>query len=421
MTTNKIKENGVVFTPPDIVKYMTQFIDNSVSKNILEPSSGTGNFIEQLHHKHKITCIDINKEYIAECSRKFDNINCKVQNFIDFTTTDKFDYIIGNPPYVKIQNINNQDLEKMKQQYPEIIKGNTNLYIYFIIKCLDMLKDNGKLIFIVPNTWLYSKSFISFKNYIIQNRFLEQLIDFKDKQIFKNVSTYTCIIILSKQHKEYYLYANNILKDTMKRYYQTEYTSKKTLLKMMRPRIGIMTLKDDVFIIKNFKIKNKMVYFKKNNKEYCIERKACKNILKVSKNQKYLIIYPYDNNTTIIDNLQDVYPRAYDYLLKYKEELKKRDRGNKEYKHWYCYGRTQALKCKKGQRLFISTIVKNIKDFLIEDDVELYYSGLCIEPKNGVNINTIKKYLIKKERQILQNSNNKSDKWYSLSVNSFDF
>lgn len=416
----KIKNNGVVFTPSNIVKYMTSYIDNNNIKKILEPSCGVGNFLENIDKKHNITCIDINKKYILEIRKKYKNVKTIIQNFIDYKTDDKYDYIIGNPPYIKIQNINKKDLYKIRNEFPDFINGNTNLYIYFIIKCLKLLNDNGKLIFIIPNTWIYSKSFLYFKNYILDNKLLELLIDFKDKQIFNNVSTYTSIIILTNKQNDFYYYSNDIDKKLIKKNYNNNNNNKNySLLNTMTPRIGIMTLKDDVFIIKKFKILNNKIYFIKNDKEYIIEKDACKNILKVSKNKVYLIIYPYDNNCKIIEDLKNIYPLTYNYLFDFKNELDKRDNGNNNYKKWYCYGRTQSLKISNKKRLFISTIVKNIKDFLITKKVDLYYSGLCIEPKNNYDIEDIKIKLLKKEKQILQSSNNKSNNWYSLSVNSF--
>lgn len=308
----------------------------------------------------------------------------------------------------------------MRREYPQYMNGNTNIYIYFIIKCFDLLNSDGKLIFIVPNTWLYNKSFKTLKDYIFENQYMELLIDFKHQQVFENVSTYTSIIILSKQKNAYYAYSNDINSSLKHIYYHKQIKMTNTLLNIMSPKIGLMTLKDDVFIIKSFRIQNNNVLFTKNNIDYSIERKSCKTILKVSKNKIYLIIYPYDNKAKIIENFDIVYPKAYQYLLDCKRELENRDKGNKVYKRWYSYGRTQALKVVKGKRLFISTIVKNIKDFLIECDVELYYSGLCIEPKNkGISLQTIRDKLLKKEKQILKLSNNKSNNWYGLSLNSF--
>ena len=56
---------------------------------------------------------------------------------------------------------------------------------------------------------------------------------------------------------------------------------------------------------------------------------------------------------------------------------------------------------------------------MIEKDIDLYYSGLWIKPENKYKIDYIKKQLIKNEKLILEHSNNKSNNWYSLNVNSF--
>jgi adenine-specific DNA-methyltransferase len=419
MSQHKVKTRGVVFTPANIAKFMASYIDNSRKRNILEPSCGMGNFIEHINPVHNITCIDIEKEYIKHCSAKFKHTKCILKNFIHYKTNDKFDYIIGNPPYIKIQNIAPDDLMVMRREYPEFMQGNTNIYIYFIIKCFDLLSDDGKLIFIVPNTWLYSKSFSKLKDFIFKNQWMELLIDFKHQQVFDNVSTYTSIIILTKRPNKFYYYSESLTQKFIKKSYENKKITS-TLLSIISPKIGLMTLKDAVFIIKKFKIANGNVYFTKNNTDYVIERDACKTILKVSKNMVYLVVYPYDSNAKVMDNFEKMYPKAYNYLLEYKRDLDNRDKGKKPYKYWYCYGRTQSLKVVKGKRLFISTIVKNIKDFLIEKDVDLYYSGLCITPiHKSTSISSMKLKLMSKEKQILQRSNHKSHNWFGLSVGSF--
>lgn len=425
---DNIKKNGAVFTPKYIVNYMTSFIDNSKSQKILEPSCGVGNIINNINKKHNITGLDINNEYIQECIIKYrkvkPNANFIVKNFIDFKSLEKYDYIIGNPPYVKIQNIDKNHLEIMKKEYPLYIYGNTNLYIYFIIKCIELLKEDGKLIFIIPNSWLYNKSYNVLKKFIFENRYLQLLIDFKTKQIFDNYLTYTCIIILTKQKNKFYYYSNDINTKLIKKYYiNNTNLLKKNILNILQPKIGLMTLKDDVFIIKKYKINGNKLLFTKNNINYIIEKDACKKILKVSKNKIYMIIYPYQNgeiNPKIIPNLEKIYPLTYKYLLEYKDILLQRENGNNKYKYFYEYGRTQALKINKSNRLFISTVIKNIKSSFIEKKIDLYYSGLWLSPKNKESKDNIKNILIKNENKILEQSTNKANNWYGLSVNSFN-
>ena len=86
---------GQVQTPFHIVTDMMSLMKNSGS--ILEPSCGDGAFLNQLP-KHAIG-IEIDSNVIK-------NENAKNLDFFSFDVKEKFDTIIGNPPYVRYQDIN---------------------------------------------------------------------------------------------------------------------------------------------------------------------------------------------------------------------------------------------------------------------------------------------------------------------------
>lgn len=422
---NTIKILGNIFTPKDISLYMSNFINNDYTYDIFDPCVGTGNLIENINNKHNIECIDINNEFIKECKIKFknkNNIKFKNINFLEFKTNKKFDYIITNPPYIKIQNINEKDLNIMKKDYPDFIYGNTNLYIYFILKCFNLLNTNGELICIIPNSFLYNKSLIKFKNFLFDNKKIKLLIDFKDKQQFENCSTYTCIMIITKYGNKFYSYSNNI-NDQLKIIHYNNIINNNSLKHNIKFKIGLMTLCDKVFIIKNYEIKNNLIEFKNNNIQYSIELDSCKDILKVSKNKIFKIIYPYttENNKIKIDlNFLEKYPKCANYLNVHKENLLKRDSGKtSKYPTWFAYGRTQALLLINKERVFLPSIVKNINDFIFKKNIELYYSGLSIV-SDQYNNDQLIEIMKNNEKLILQNSSNKSSGWFGLTTNSFN-
>lgn len=414
-----------VFTPPDIAKTLTSFINNRTPKTILEPSCGNGAILELLHKKHSIDAIDIDKELIDQNKKSYPKINFMNEDFTDFKTTKKYDYIIGNPPYIRIQDMNKDTYRKIKDEYPEYIKGNSNLYLYFILRSLELLKKNGKIIFIIPNSWLYNKSMEPFKRKLIEH--LETIINFKDKKMFKDALTYTCVVVLSNRKTTEYKYCDYSIDNCryVKKVYDDIQNQKKQLTQTLKPKIGLMTLCDQVFIIKNYHIQDDHIVFttktKKpvETKEYKIEKEACKDLLKVSKKEKYKIIYPYfekDGKIVPIPDLDKIYPLAYKYLLEHKEKLQSRDAGKAKYPYWYCYGRTQALKCCTTPRLFISTIVNdNLADYLYVETCDLYYSGMCIYD----DVDKTKKIILDNTRSIIDNSAHKQNGWYSISHSSF--
>ena len=414
-----VKHNGAVFTPPYIAKFMSSFIDDAKSKTILEPSCGEGSLLHYISKQHNVLGIDLQKKYVNECRKKFPEWTFIQKDFTSVKLHQKFDYIIGNPPYVKIQNLPKHTVTRIVSEYPKFMHGNINLYAYFIIKCLGLLADKGKLIFIIPNTLFFNKSLRSLKQYLLDQRLLEHLVDFGDEQIFEHVLTYTCIIVLSKRKKDFYMSQKGLNGKPKKISYNT--TRSVSDQQIFSPRIGIMTLADSIYILKKWKSDGKYIKFNDEaEKPYRIEKKACRNIFKVSKNEIHKIIYPYilvDSKVVPDSKFASKYPLCYKYLVDHKNILALRDSG--KYPLWFCYGRTQSLMPYHGNRLFISTVVHDIKDSLITKDIELYYAGLWIKPVATKSIESLKNMLIKNEDLILQQSNHRDGGWFALSHGSF--
>jgi len=147
MTNNKQKfgDLGQHWTPEEIVNKMVELRKNK--GNVLEPSAGTGMFLNKFTH---ITAIEIDSSVIPSKLRKhYLNIN-----FFNYSIDNKFDTIIGNPPYVAGKLLEDDWLASWKGDTPK--QGNA--YLHFIEKSLYHLKDGGELIFIVPSTLLSGTS-----------------------------------------------------------------------------------------------------------------------------------------------------------------------------------------------------------------------------------------------------------------------
>ena len=112
-----------------------------------------------------------------------------------------FDCIIGNPPYIRVQELNKwapEECEFYKWKYKSAAKGNYDIYVVFTERCLQLLAPDGLLGFITPHKFWQAKYGEGLRKIIADGRHLRSIIDFGHHQVFLGVTTYTAIHILSR-------------------------------------------------------------------------------------------------------------------------------------------------------------------------------------------------------------------------------
>lgn len=170
------KKLGQYMTPYDIIEASLKSIDIKKFKNILEPSCGTGQFIDKISHSNKrvkITGIEIDKKIFDIINVKFkDNKKVTIFNedflLFDFKDT-KYDLIIGNPPYFEINKKNKiyKTYNEIITKYKEYLNGRTNIYSLYLKKSIELLEEEGILLFVIPTSLLSSKYFEGIRKNIV--------------------------------------------------------------------------------------------------------------------------------------------------------------------------------------------------------------------------------------------------------------
>jgi adenine-specific DNA-methyltransferase len=177
---------GQFMTPDDLVKYV--LTDNNVKFNastkVLEPSLGTGQFVfafidlfidlsdnsidvKQIILKvlsENIYGVEYDKDIFQQFKDRFkekydidiDNIdhNFVQKDFFEYESNINFDYIVGNPPFGGTFNPLIEDELDKKYGTWNNFKIKKETYSFFILKCCEILKDKGKLVFILSDTFL---------------------------------------------------------------------------------------------------------------------------------------------------------------------------------------------------------------------------------------------------------------------------
>ena|GEM_PF-110509 len=110
-----------------------------------------------------------------------------------------FDAIIGNPPYIRVQELNKwapDECEFYKWRYRSAARGNYDIYVVFIERGLELLAPTGLLGFICPHKFLTKTYAQPLRRLLVHGRQVAEIIHFGASQVFKSGSTYTCILFL---------------------------------------------------------------------------------------------------------------------------------------------------------------------------------------------------------------------------------
>ena len=190
------QDNGIYFTPPNTIMKVLNilFNYNKTFNNILEPSCGSCEFIDKLinfYPNATVSGIEYNKIIYDNIKNNYDNnSNIKIINddFLKNNLNEKFDLIIGNPPYYVLKK---GDVEI---QYYNYFDGRPNIFLLFIIKSLKLLTDDGILCFILPKSFLNCLYYNKTRKYIYDNYLILNIIECDDDYIETGQQTIIFII-----------------------------------------------------------------------------------------------------------------------------------------------------------------------------------------------------------------------------------
>ena len=198
LSTSDKKDNGIYFTPNSIIQDTIQKIKSfHTFKTVLEPSCGSCEFIRQIDIDYtdiSITGIELNKTIYNNLNLTFKNrVELLNQDFLKFNNPNKYDLIIGNPPYFVMPK---GDVPK---EYLKYFDGRPNIFSLFIVKSLQLLTQLGVLSFVLPNSFLNSMYYNKLRKYISENYTIVDITNHSQKSYLETQQD-TCVIII-QNHK----------------------------------------------------------------------------------------------------------------------------------------------------------------------------------------------------------------------------
>lgn len=347
-----------------------------------------------------------------------------------FVFPQQFDFIIGNPPYMKsedMKEITPLEYPVYKANYTSAFKQ-FDKYFLFIERGLSLLKDNGHLGYIVPSKFTKVGAGKNLRQLLSQSQSLAKIVSFGANQLFKSKTTYTCLLFLSKnanQNFDFYE-VNNLTNWKVRGVKNEDYESNRSdsldsdtwvlvpkYLQKVYKRIkdesielgdligeenifnGIQTSANNIYIFEKSDEDEKYFHFKKNGTNWKIEKDLTRPYFKTSSGDDNLytyrplqpnshVIYPYKKvegsiEFIEIEELKEKYPSAYKYLMAYKEELSSSTRDIKPEpttsNEWYRFGRHQSLdKCDVPAKIVVGVLSSGDK-YAIDTSQTLITSG----------------------------------------------
>ena len=117
--------------------------------------------------------------------------------FREIMKSGGFDAVIGNPPYIRVSNIDEHLRPYLYKTYE--INHRFDIYVVFVRRAIELLSETGQFGFILPNKCFTSDYGESLRSSLSKSKAVTAIVDFGDTQVFAGATIYTCLLFLSKQ------------------------------------------------------------------------------------------------------------------------------------------------------------------------------------------------------------------------------
>ena len=341
---------GQYFTPPEIVEGMLSLRRNR--GRTLEPSAGGGAFLSRLDSK--AVGIELDKSLCSggaaksAASGKSGKGDRRLihADFFAYPLSEQFDTIIGNPPYVRYRDI----MPSTKRLLSAGFDKRSNLYLFFIAKCMQHLGKGGELIFITPRDFIKATSARGLNAALYEFGAITHYFEMGDAAIFKNASPNCAIWRWEKGRKDRRMATGGQFNYRDGQIWFGRGAGRAQLSDFMEIKVGAVSGADDVFEVRR----------KRGGKEMVCSRTAATG------ETRRMIYNEYRKS------LEPHKPR----LL--RRRIRKFDESN-----WWEWGRGYCER--PGRRIYVNSKTRNPKPFFASD-VEAYDgSVIALFPKKGID------------------------------------
>lgn len=189
------KEHGIFYTDPNLAMLMLKDLDLDKEGTLIDPCVGLGSFVYAAKSMgmQNVYGIDFDKKTVEKCKQLTGNDNIFCMDSIGTSPNEimkklridnKFDYVVGNPPYVTLDK--NIIVDSNDYLFTRTVKDSgSNLFVAALYRAFELAKVDGIISYIIPKNFLHVSSYASLRKKILKEKAIISIIDIG--QYFKNV------------------------------------------------------------------------------------------------------------------------------------------------------------------------------------------------------------------------------------------
>lgn len=198
---------GHVPTPDDLCEKMVRRLfrdtEPTSADRILYPGCGDAPFAAAVERVCKSEgwelpngyAVETNPEHLSRArERELQHVEFHEQDFLvnDMLDEGRFKYIVGNPPYVPIEGLSEDEKERYKAAFSTAV-GRFDLYLLFYERALELLAPGGILSFITPEKYEYVDTAEPLRRLLTSDDVHVEEIEHVDEDSFTGLITFPCI------------------------------------------------------------------------------------------------------------------------------------------------------------------------------------------------------------------------------------
>jgi len=337
-----------------------------------------------------------------------------------------FDAIVGNPPYIRIQNMQGYSPQEVAfyrhklSPYSTARQDTFDKYALFVERCLSLVRPSGRLGFIIPHKFMTIQSGQALRQLLTREKWVEEIVHFGVQQVFgRQATNYTCLLILNQDDRstttvervealDAWRYGSlgfrtelpvNELAEapwqfadaqTRTLFVRIQTACGQLLKDVAEIFVGVQTSADSIYIFKAVSESDDCVMLEWDGRQWPIERGIVRPCLHDAPLSPYAraqanawMIFPYEiiqsprSTARLIppEEMQQRFPLCFAYLTARRAELEKRNvvGGSASQRQFYQFGRSQSLSKFDSPKLILPILSREAR--YAYDDSNIMMTG----------------------------------------------